>query len=96
MRDHALPELIQSVDRGDIPVSVAAGLAAAPEAIQRRAVLDPKRAMSSSSRRRGRQREVELGAKQLACTGGDYGVFLIGPAMAVRRLLSADYRTGHR
>ena len=33
VRDHALPELIQAVDRGDVRVSVAAELATVPEAI---------------------------------------------------------------
>ena len=44
VRDHASPDLIKAVDRGDIPVSVAAGLATASEAIQRQAIAEPERA----------------------------------------------------
>jgi ParB-like chromosome segregation protein Spo0J len=79
VRDHALPELIQSVDRGAIAVSVAAGLATAPEAIQRRAVLDPARAHVFVKQERRAQREIELGAKQLAWPTKIYGVFYADP-----------------
>ena len=79
VRDHASPELVQAVDRGAIPVSVAAGLARAPEAIQQRAVADPKRAHVFAKQERRAQREIELGTKQLAWPTRIFGVFYADP-----------------
>ena len=58
---------------------MAAGLATAPEAIQRRAVLDPARAHVFVKQERRAQREIELGAKQLAWPTKIYGVFYADP-----------------
>ena len=65
VRDHATPELIRAVEQDKIAVSVAAGLATAPEAIQRRAVADPERAHVFVKQERRAQREAELGPRQL-------------------------------
>ena len=77
--DNGAPELIQAVDRGDIAVSVAAGLATASEAIQRHAVAEPERAHVLVKQERRAQRETELGAKQLAWPTKVYGVIYADP-----------------
>jgi N6-adenosine-specific RNA methylase IME4/ParB-like chromosome segregation protein Spo0J len=77
--DKGAPELIRAVDRGDIAVSVAAGLARAPEGIQQRAVADPKRAHVFAKQERRAQLETELGAKQLAWPTKIFGVFYADP-----------------
>ena len=79
MRDHASPELIQAVDRGDIPVSVAAGLATASEAIQRQAVAEPERAHVLVKQAARAERESELAAKQLALPTKRFGVIYADP-----------------
>jgi N6-adenosine-specific RNA methylase IME4/ParB-like chromosome segregation protein Spo0J len=79
VRDHATPELIRAVDRGDIAVSVAAGLATAPVAIQQRAVADPKRAHVLAKQAARAERETELGAKQLAWPTKICGVIYADP-----------------
>ena len=79
VRDHASPELVQAVDRGAIPVSVAAGLARAPEAIQQRAVAEPERAHVFEKQARRAQREAELGAKILALPDVKAGVLYGDP-----------------
>ena len=79
VRDHGSPELIKAVERGAIAVSVAAGLARAPEAIQQRAVTDPKRAHVFEKQARRAEREAELGRKQLAWPTEIFGVFYADP-----------------
>ena len=79
MLDYASPELIRAVDRGDVPVSVAAGLATASEAIQRQAVAEPKRARVLAKQAKRKEREAELGAKQLAWPTKRYGVIYADP-----------------
>ena len=79
MRDHAAPEFIEAVDRGNIPVSVAAGLATSSEAIQRRAVAEPERAHVLVKQERRANRETELAAKQLALPDGRFGVIYADP-----------------
>ena len=79
VRDHAAPELIKAVDRGDMAVSVAAGLATASEAIQRQAVAEPERAHVLVKQAARETRESDLGAKQLAWPTKVYGVILADP-----------------
>jgi N6-adenosine-specific RNA methylase IME4 len=79
VRDHAAPELVQAVDRGHIAVSVAATLATTSEAIQLRAVAEPERAHVLVKQERRAQREIELGAKQLAWPTKIYGVIYADP-----------------
>ena len=79
VRDHALPELAQAVDRGAIRVSVAAGLATASEDVQRQAVAEPKRAHVLAKQAARAGREIELGAKQLALPDKRYGVIGADP-----------------
>jgi MT-A70/ParB-like nuclease domain len=80
VRDHALPELAQAVDRGAIRVSVAGGLATASEAIQRQAVAEPGRAHTLVKQAARVGHESELGAKQLALPAKRFGVILADPA----------------
>ena len=77
--DKGAPELIQAVDRGDIAVSVAAALATASEAVQRRAVAEPERAHVLVKQERRAQRERELGARQLAWPTKIHGVIYADP-----------------
>ena len=79
VRDHAMPELIQAVERGDIAVSVAAGLARSSEAVQRQAVAEPERAHVLVKQERRAERETALGAEQMAWPTKIYGAFLIDP-----------------
>jgi N6-adenosine-specific RNA methylase IME4/ParB-like chromosome segregation protein Spo0J len=79
VQDKATPALIQAVDRGDIAVSVAAGLAAAPESVQRQAVAEPKRAHVFVKQAARAERERELGARQLAWPTKIYGVIYTDP-----------------
>ena len=72
----ATPELVRAVEQGKIPVSVAAGLATASEAIQRRAVLDPERAHVFVKQERREQREVGLAGKILALPDKKYAAHL--------------------
>ena len=72
-------DLVQAVRAGKIAVSLAAKLATAPEAIQRRAVAEPERAHVLVKQERRRQREAELGAKQLAWPTKIYGVIYADP-----------------
>ena len=77
------PELVQAVDRGDIAVSVAARLATAPEAIQRRAAAEPERAHVLVKQERRAQRETELRARQLGAAYESLRRDLCGPAVVV-------------
>ena len=77
--DHATPELIQAVEQGKIAVSVAAGLATAPEAIQRQAVAEPERAHVLVKQAARAEREAELAAKQLALPDQELGVIYADP-----------------
>jgi N6-adenosine-specific RNA methylase IME4 len=79
VRDRASPELIQAVERGDIAVSVAAGLATASEEFQRQAVAKPDRAHVLVKQAARAERESELGAKQLALPVKRYGVIYADP-----------------
>ena len=71
VREHATPELIDAVEQGKIAVSVAAGLATAPKAVQRQAVADPDRAHVLVKQSRRAQRESELGQATGAYRPGD-------------------------
>jgi hypothetical protein len=77
--DKGAPELIQAVDRGDIAVSVAAGLATTSEVIQRQAVAEPERAHVLMKQAARETRDSDLGAKQLALPAKRYGVILADP-----------------
>jgi N6-adenosine-specific RNA methylase IME4 len=77
--DKGAPELIQAVDRGDIAVSVAAGLATASEAIQRQAVAEPERAHLLVKQAARETRESQLAAKQLALPAKRFGVIYADP-----------------
>ena len=79
VRDHATPELIRAVEQDRIAVSVAAGLATAPAAIQRRAVAEPERAHVLVKQERREQREVELAGKILALPDLKAGVLYADP-----------------
>jgi N6-adenosine-specific RNA methylase IME4 len=72
-------DLIQAVRAGKIAVSLAAKLATAPEAIQRRAVAEPERAHVLVKQERRVQREAELGARQLAWPTKICGVIYADP-----------------
>ena len=77
--DKGAPELIRSVDRGDIAVSVAAGLATTSEAIQRQAVAQPERAHVLVKQAARAEREAELGAKTRALPDFKAGVLYGDP-----------------
>ena len=74
--DKGSPELARAVDRGEIPVSVAADLSRASVAVQRAAVATPLRAGHVAKQERRQEREVDLGAKQAALPAKRYGVIL--------------------
>ena len=75
----ATPELVRAVEQDKIRVSVAAGLATAPEAIQRRAVAEPERAHVFVKQERQEQREVELAGKIQALPDLKAGVLYADP-----------------
>ena len=101
VQDKATPALIQAVDRGAIAVSVAAGLAAASEAIQREAVAEPKRAHLLVKQAMRETCESELAAKQLALPARRYGVLYVdylrdsshGPEKGMDRAADNHYPT---
>jgi N6-adenosine-specific RNA methylase IME4/ParB-like chromosome segregation protein Spo0J len=75
----ATPDLVHAVEQGKIAVSVAAGLAAAPKAIQHRAATEPERAHILVKQSRRAQRESELAGKQLAWPTQVFGAILADP-----------------
>ncbi len=74
-----MPELIRAVEQDRIAVSVAAGLATAPTAIQRQAVAEPERAHVLVKQERREQRELELAGKILALPDLKAGVLYGDP-----------------
>ena len=91
--NEATPALLHAVEQGKIAVSLAAKLAAAPEAIQRRAVAEPERAHVLVKQGRRAQRETELGARQLAWPTKVYGVIYADPPWP-SGLLQPEHRHG--
>ena len=77
--NEATPALLHAVEQGKIAVSLAAKLAAAPEAIQRRAVAEPGRAHILVKQAARAERESELAMKQLALPSKRYGVIYADP-----------------
>lgn len=89
--EHGAPELIESVDRGDVSVSAAAELARLPvdEQAEILAQADPRavakvakglrEAKQAEKKARRETREAELGARQRALPDRRYGVILADP-----------------
>ena len=91
------PNSSAPLSRGEIKVSVAAGLAAASKAVQRQAVADPDRAHVLAKQQRRRIRELELAGEATGVgRARDFRRDLRRPAVAVRTVLARDRARSRR